>query len=128
MSPAESTKSVLAPIWAPNTRMGCLTVLSTEVWTVHGLGPEGPRPSTRATASLCTSERSAHGARTVRDGAEGLLLHRRPRSRLPEGTPSRRRDPRVCLGVGKPPKTPLVDIEPKRGENLRLREAKLRLN
>jgi hypothetical protein len=59
------------------------------------------------------------GTRTVRDGAEGLLLRSRPRSRLPGGTPSGRRDPRVCLGVGRPFKTSLVNVEPKRGENLR---------
>jgi hypothetical protein len=35
---------------------------------------------------------------------------------------------RVCLGIGRPPKTPLVDVEAKRGEDLRLREAKLGLN
>jgi hypothetical protein len=68
---------------------------------------------------LGTTERSALGARTVRDGTEGRLLRSRPRSRQTEGTPSGRRDPRVCLGVGRPPKMPLVDVEPKRGEDLR---------
>jgi hypothetical protein len=58
------------------------------------------------------------GARIVRDGADGLLVRRRPRSRLPGGIPSGRRDRRVCIGVGRPPKTPLVDVEPKRGEDL----------
>jgi hypothetical protein len=33
----------------------------------------------------------------------------------------------VCFGVGRPPKTPLIDIEPKIGEDLRQREAKLEL-
>jgi hypothetical protein len=33
----------------------------------------------------------------------------------------------VCLGVGRPPKTSLVDVEPKRGEDLRYRGAKLEL-
>jgi hypothetical protein len=59
---------------------------------------------------LRTSRRSVHGARTVRDGEEGCLLRSRPGSRLPGGTPSGRRDHRVCLGDGRPPKTPLVDI------------------
>jgi hypothetical protein len=30
-----------------------------------------------------------------------------------------RRDPRVCLGIDRPPKMPLVDVEPKRGEDSR---------
>jgi hypothetical protein len=35
----------------------------------------------------------------------------------------------VCLGVDRPPKTSLVDVEPKRGEEReREREAKLGLN
>jgi hypothetical protein len=68
---------------------------------------------------MCTSGRSALGARTVHNGAEGLLLHSRPRSHLPGGTPSGRRDPRVCLGIDRPPKMPLVDVEPKRSEDLR---------
>jgi hypothetical protein len=80
--------------------------------TVRDLG-------TGAAPSLHTSGRPAPGARTVRDGAEDRLLLSRPKSRLPGETPSERRDPRVCLGVGMPPKTPLVDVEPKRGEDLR---------
>jgi hypothetical protein len=94
-------------------------VLSAEARTVRGTGPDGPRPGAGATPPLCTSGRSAPGAQTVRDGAEGLLPRSRPRSRLPGGTPSGRRDRRVCLGVGRPPKTPLVDVEPKRGGDLR---------
>jgi hypothetical protein len=66
---------------------------------------------TRAPPPLRTSRRFAPGAWMVRDGAECRLLRSRPRSCLPGGTPSGRRDPRVCLGVGRPPKTPLVDVE-----------------
>jgi hypothetical protein len=55
----------------------------------------------------------------VCDGAERLLLRNRPRSHLLGGTPSGRRHSRVCLGIGRPPKTPLVDVEPKRGKDLR---------
>jgi hypothetical protein len=80
---------------------------------------DGPQPSAGAAPPLHTSGRSTPGARTVRDGAEGLLLRSRPRSCLPGGTSSGRRDPRVCLGVGRPPKTPLVDVELKKGEDLR---------
>jgi hypothetical protein len=59
------------------------------------------------------------GARMVRNGADCRLLRSKPRSRLPGGTPSGRRDPRVCFGVGMPTKTPLVDVELKRGEDLK---------
>jgi hypothetical protein len=54
----------------------------------------------------------------VRNGAEGLLCSG-PRSRLPGGTPSGRRDCSVFLGVDGPRKTLLVDVEPKSGEDLR---------
>jgi hypothetical protein len=104
---------VLVLIWAPNTRKDHLVVLSVEVRTVRGIGPDGVRPGARETRPLRTSKRSAPRAQTVRDGTEGLLRNR-PRSRLPGGTPSERRDCRVCLGIGRPPKTPLVDVEPKR--------------
>jgi hypothetical protein len=95
-----SQTEVLAPIRTPNTK-------------------NDRRPSAGATPPLCTSGRSTPESRTVRDGAEGLLLRSRSRSRLLEGTPSGRRDCRVCLGVGRPPKMPLVDVEPKRDKDLR---------
>jgi hypothetical protein len=95
---------------------------------VHSIGPDGPRPGAGATPPLRTSGRSVSEARTVRDGAEGLLLCSRHGFRLSRGTSSRRRDRRMCLGVGRPHKTPLVDVEPKRDEDLREREAKLGLN
>jgi hypothetical protein len=88
----------------------------------HGDAPCGGaddlRPSAGA-APLHMSGRSVPWAWTVRNGAEGRILCSRPRSLLSEGTPSRRRDPRVCLRVGRPPKMPLVDVEPKRGEDSR---------
>jgi hypothetical protein len=78
-------------------------VLSADAWTICGTGPDGLRPGAGATPPLHASERSAPRARTVCDGAYGLLLHSRPSSRLPRGNPSGRRDPRVCLGVDRPP-------------------------
>jgi hypothetical protein len=81
--------------------------------------PDGPRPGAGASAPLRTSGRYVSGARTVCDGTEGLLLRSRPRSRLSGGTPSGRRDLRVCFGVDRPPKTPLIGIDPKKGEGLR---------
>jgi hypothetical protein len=86
---------------------------------VRGPRPHGSQPGPGAAPLLRTSGRSTSGARMVHDGAEGLLLHSRPRSLLLGGTLSRRRHPRVCLGVSRPPKTPLVNVELKRGEYLR---------
>jgi hypothetical protein len=76
---------------------------------VRDTGPDGLRPVRRSNSS------SAY-IRMIRDGVEGRLIRSRARSHLPGGTPSRKRDPTVCLGVDKSTKTPLVDIEPKRGE------------
>jgi hypothetical protein len=72
-----------------------------------------------AAPSLRTSKRSAPRARTVRNGIEGRLLHSKPRSCPSRETPSGRRDHRVCLGVGRLPKMPLVDVYPKGGEDSR---------
>jgi hypothetical protein len=88
--------------------------------TVRDLG-------TGADPPLCISEQSAPKAGMERNGAEGRLLRSRPKSRLPEGTPPGR-DNRVCLGIDRSPKTHLVDVEPKRSEDSRLRKAKLWLN
>jgi hypothetical protein len=57
---------------------------------------------------LRTSGRSVPGTRTVHDGTERHLLHSRPKSHLSGWTPSRKRDHRVCLRVGRPSKTTLV--------------------
>jgi hypothetical protein len=111
---------LLAPIRAPNTRMNYLVVLFMEARKVCGTGSNAPQPGRRSGSF------SAY-IRTVRDGAEGHLLRSKPRSRLPGGTPSGRRDPRVCLGVDRPPKAPLVDVEPKRCEDSRWRKPKLGL-
>jgi hypothetical protein len=97
--------------------MDCLALLSMEARTIRG-----PRPTVRdictgADPPLHISGWSTPKSRTVRDDAEGRLLCSRPISRLPEGTPSGRRDPRVCLGVGRPSKTSLVDVESKRVED-----------
>jgi hypothetical protein len=80
---------------------------------------------TKVAPSLPTSERSTPRARTVHDGVEGRLLRTRPRSHLSGGTPLRKRDPRVCLGVSSPSKMHLVDIEPKRCKASSYKKAKL---
>lgn len=36
---------------------------------------------------------------------------------LPRETPLGRKDPRVCLGIGRPPKMSLNDVEPERDED-----------
>jgi hypothetical protein len=73
----------------------------------------------RAAPSLRTSGRSVPRTQAVCDAAGGRLLRSGPRSRLPGGTPSGRRDPRLCLGVDRPAKAPQVDVEPKRGKDSR---------
>jgi hypothetical protein len=70
---------------------------------------------------------SVPGARTVCDGAEGHLFAAYLDLASREGHPLGRRDPRVCLSVGRPSKTPLVDVEPKRREHSRWRKDKLGL-
>jgi hypothetical protein len=81
-SPAESPKSVLALIRTPNTGTDYLSVLFAEEQTISGTGSDDPRSSAGATPPLRTSGRSEPRARTIRDGAEGLLLRSRPRSHL----------------------------------------------
>lgn len=99
--------------------MNHLAVLSAEVWTIRGTGQTVHDLGVGAAPFLRTSEWSLFGAQTVCDGAESRILCSRPRSRLPRGTLSERRDPRMCLGFGRPPNTSLVDVESERGEDLR---------
>jgi hypothetical protein len=82
-------------------------------------GTAGPRHTVGRSATWHRSNSSSAYVRTVHDGVEGLLLRSRPTSHLLRGAPSGRRDPKVCLGVGRLPKTSLVDIESKRDEDLR---------
>jgi hypothetical protein len=99
--------------------MDHLAGLSAEAWTVRDIGrmdrnlaqerlllcirPDGPRLGLG---------RFAMAQRVFFFAADLDLASR-------EGPRRGRRDPRVCLGVGRPPKTPLVDVEPKKGEDLR---------
>ena len=110
--PAESPKGVLAPILVPNT--GDEPPGGTLYGGLHGprTGLDSPRPGAGVAPPLCMSGRSTLGAQIVHDGRK-CLLHRKSRSRLPGGTPLGRRDPRVCLDVGRPPKASLVDVEVK---------------
>jgi hypothetical protein len=101
-------------------------VLSGQARTVRGLGPDGPRPGARQRCSLVRRGRSTAQGRTVRDLVQELGFPAwrpdGPHSRagrsaraqgrrkiaggawisLPGETPSGRRDPRSCLGSGRP--------------------------
>jgi hypothetical protein len=96
----------------------------------HGVARRSERQTLEHVVWQCSLRRRGRSAaqdRTVRDLVqERLLLYvcpdgprwRKLRSRLLRETPLGRRDPRICLGVGRPPNTLLVDVEPKRGEDL----------
>jgi hypothetical protein len=77
-------------------------VLSAQGWTVRGLGPDGPRPGARLGLLCLTAGRSAPWGRTVRAYAEAAEVAGGAWISLPGGTPSGRRDPRWCLGSGRP--------------------------
>jgi hypothetical protein len=57
---------------APITQQEPAAVLSGQVRTVRGTGPDGPRPGTRLGCSLIRRGRSAAQGRTVRDLAQEL--------------------------------------------------------
>jgi hypothetical protein len=97
---------LLVLIWTPNTGTG--------------------RPAAWAQERLLLCVRP-DGLRQRLDRTERRLLRSRPRSRLSRGTPSGRRDSRVCLNIGKSPKTSLVDVELKRDEDSRYRKSKLKV-
>jgi hypothetical protein len=119
LSPAESPKSMLTPFWrrqllkrtgggalctgADGPRAGAgrsaawceAVVLSGQAQTVRGTGPDGPRPGAGTRVPCLTAGRSAR-AQGRRKTADGAWIS------LPGGTPSGRRDPRWCLGSGRP--------------------------
>jgi hypothetical protein len=95
---------------------------------VRGTGPDGPRHRAHERLLLCVHPddprlglgRSAMVQRVVFFAADLDLTFQ---ERLRQGG-----EIIGCLGVGRPPKMPLVDVEPKRGEDSRWRKAKLGLN
>jgi hypothetical protein len=111
MSPAESPKSVLAPIWAP------ITVMSTDGGALcggaDGLRARGARYDRDLTQRLGFLPDEPDGP-GVRRGSGVRPQHL---DLAPGGTPSGRRDPKVCLGIGIPSKTALNDVELERGED-----------
>jgi hypothetical protein len=56
---------------------------------------------------LCAEARVSTDEQAVCLFAEAMEFANNPWISLPGGTLSGRRDPRICLGVGRPPKTPL---------------------
>jgi hypothetical protein len=73
----------------------------------------------RTICDLAQGRGSCLTSRTVRACAGAAEFAGSVWISLLRGTPSGRRDPRHCLGLGRPPKTCLVDVELKRGEDLR---------
>jgi hypothetical protein len=70
-------------------------MLSGQARTVRGLGPDGPRPGAGAWVLCLTAGRSARAQGRRKSPAAAWIS-------LPGGTPSGRRDPRGCLGSGRP--------------------------
>jgi hypothetical protein len=56
-------------------------------------------------------------SRTFRAYAEAAEFAEQDLDLAPGRHPSGRRDPRVCLGIERPPKTSLNDVEPERGKD-----------
>jgi hypothetical protein len=77
-------------------------VLPGQTRTVRGTGPDGPRPGTGAGDPCLTVGRSAPTGRTVRACAGAAKVAGGAWISLPGGTPSGRKDPRSCLGSGRP--------------------------
>lgn len=71
---------------------------------------DGPRPGTEARVSVSRAGRSARAQRQ-RSSPYSTWIS------LPGETPSGRSDLRVCLGIGRPPKTPLNNVEPENYED-----------
>jgi hypothetical protein len=111
--------TVGADLDVKHREMNRLAVLSAEAQMIRGPGPDSPQLE-RKSGSFSTYVWKVYAwGSDGPDGVEGCLLRSRPRSRIPRGTSSGRRDLRVCLEAGRPPKTPLVNIEPKRCEGSR---------
>jgi hypothetical protein len=77
----------------------------------------GPRPAAGAGFPCTEFGRSAPGGQTVRVCVGAATFTNSTWISLPGGTPSGRRYPRVCLGIGRSSKTALDDVESKRGED-----------
>jgi hypothetical protein len=112
MKTGGGAKSVLVPIRTP------ITTMKTGGGALRG-GADGSRSGVRRSATwrrgLLFLPDEPDGPRVRRDGG----VRRQRLNLAPGGTSSGRRDPRLCLGIGRTPKTPLIDVEPKKDEDLR---------
>jgi hypothetical protein len=79
-------------------------------------GVDDPRPGAEDRVSTRRARRSASSSRMVRAYAEATEFANSTWISLHGGIPSGTRDPRVCLGIGRTPKTPQNDVEPDRDE------------
>jgi hypothetical protein len=102
---------LLTPFWSAKHSTRTVAVSSAQGRTVCVQGPDGPWPGARCGDTLCA------GADCLQPGVRLGLLPGAGRSArtqgrrkiaggawisLPGGTPSGRRDPRRCLGLGRP--------------------------
>jgi hypothetical protein len=92
-------------------------VLSAEARTVRCQGPDGPWPGVEVgvlpdvpDCPHIVAEQSTRAQRRQSSSNSTWIS-------LSGGIPLGRRDPMVCLGIGRQPKTSLNDVEPDRGED-----------
>jgi hypothetical protein len=93
-----------------------ITAIRTGSGTLCG-GTDDPRPRARRSTTWRRGQGFCLTSRTVRACAGATEFADVAWISLLGGTPSRRRDPKVCLGINRSPKTPLNDIESERGED-----------
>jgi hypothetical protein len=107
MSPVESLKSVLASIWTPITSrcIGSGALRS----SVDGLQPRAGQSATCGRGGFFSALKPDGPHLVAGWSTKAARSPTTPRSD-PGGTPSGRRDPRVCLRIARPPKTPPDDV------------------
>jgi hypothetical protein len=92
-----------------------VAVLFAEVQTVRGIGSDGLRPGCRSVSSSCVHPDGPHlglGRSAITQSVVFFAANLDLASR--EGPHRGGEILGVCLGVDRPPKTPLVDVEPKK--------------
>jgi hypothetical protein len=88
---------LLTPFLGVNHSTRTVVVLSAQGRTVRGQGPDGPRPGAGQGFSACRPDGPRPGA-----AQEAVKVAGGAWISLSGGTPSGRRDPRSCLGSGRP--------------------------
>jgi hypothetical protein len=89
---------------------------------VSGLRPNGPRPAAGAGSSLRQTRQSTPVGRTVHVCADTSRSPTAPRSD-PGRDHVREERSYVCLGIGRPSKTSPDDVESKRDEDFKVKNA-----